>query len=361
MTAPCYLCGEPSKLEGLCQDCYNKDHPLIEFSTPLSIETCKKCGSVKVPGGWKTITPSTSDDVKEEQVGILLDREIKPLVKGVSLTLEEENRLDRVLHLRVYAVGRSDPSLDEHEEDYPLEIRFKHASCDMCSMMSGGYYEAILQIRADERAVTEEEEAAITALAKERTISAYGKDNKAFILDIMEDKFGFDIFFGSEHLCRRIVEELESLYYADRKDNYKLVSQEKGGKKKYRTTFLLRLPKYVVGDFVEVSGKPCQVLRIGKGGLSCYNLVDGSTFTVSKKSAKWRSVAFIASDSEKRAFTVVTNVYGQPIQVMDSTNYEMHDLDHNENTEGLEHGVTMYLLRHNDKWYIVPIPPKHGK
>ena len=66
-----------------------------------------------------------------------------------------------------------------------------------------------MQIRADERAVTEKEEKDITKIARERTIAAYGKDNKAFILDIMEDKFGFDIYFGSEHLCKRIAEALE--------------------------------------------------------------------------------------------------------------------------------------------------------
>ncbi len=331
---------------------------MIEFSTPLSIETCKKCGSVRIPGGWKTITPSTSDDIKEEQVGILLDREIKPLVEGVSLTLEEEKRLDRVIYLRVHAVGRSDSCLNEHEEEYPLEIRFTHGSCDMCNRISGGYYEATIQIRADGRPVTEEEEAAITALAKERTISAYGRDDKAFILDIIEDKHGFDIVFGSEHLCRRIVEELELLYFAERKDNYKLVSQEKGGKGKYRTTFLLRLPQYRVGDFIEVSGNPCQVLKIGKGGLSCYDMQKNHSFTISQKSVKKRHISFIALESEKRAFIVVTSVYGQPIQVMDSMTFEMHDLEYNENTKGLEHGETVYLLRHNDKWYLVPIMQK---
>ena len=361
MTAPCYLCGEPSVLDGLCQNCYNKDHPLIEFSSPLSIETCKRCGSVNMPGGWKIISPTSTEDVKEEQVGILLDREIKPLVEGVSLTLEEVNRLDRVLHLNVRATGRSDPSLDEHDEEYPLEIRFRHSVCDMCSKISGGYYEAILQIRADERLVTEEEETAITNIAKERTISAYGKDDKAFILDIMENKYGFDIYFGSTHLCKRITDELESRYLAERKDNYKLVSQDRGGKGKYRTTILLRLPHFVIGDFVEVSGKLCQVLNISKRGLACYNLHDGERITVSKKSARWRTLKFIAEESSKRSFTVVSNVYGQPLQVMDSVSYELKELEHSELTEGIEPGAVIHLLNHEEKWYILPSLPSSGE
>ncbi|MHA1906550.1 MAG: 60S ribosomal export protein NMD3 [Candidatus Thorarchaeota archaeon] len=354
MTAPCYLCGEPSVLDGLCQTCYDKDHPLIEFSSPLRLEICKRCSSVKIAGDWKTIRAVSDEDAREKQVGLLLDREIKPLVKGVNLTLEEEKRLDRVLHLRIHASGRSDPILDEHHEEYPLEIRFNNSICDTCSRISGGYYEAILQIRAEDRPVTKEEEEAITNIARERTISAYGKDPHAFILDIMEDKFGFDIYFGSEQLNKRISDELEFLYLAERKDNYKLVSQERGGKGKYRTTTLLRLPRYVIGDFVEVSGNLCQVLNIGKGGLACYDLDKNQRITISKKSARWKSVKFLAKESAKKAFTVVSNVYSQPLQLMDTLSYEIQELEQNDLTTGIKSGDVLHLLNHDDKWYILP-------
>jgi len=354
LTAPCYLCGKPSVLDGLCQSCYDKGHPLVEFTSPLSIETCKRCGSVKIPGGWKTVGGKSQDEEREKQVEILLDMEIKPLVEDVNIILEEENRLDRVLHLRVHAIGRSAPSLDEHEEEYPLEIRFTHSICDTCSMISGGYYEAILQIRADDRPVSETEEKEITEIARERTIAAYGKDNKAFILDIMEDKYGFDIYFGSEHLCKRVAEEIDALYLSERKDNYKLVSQERGGKGKYRITILLRLPRYIVGDYVEVSGNPCQVLKIGKGGLECYDLVTRQKFTVSKKSAKWRTISFITEESSKRAFSVVSNVYEQSIQLMDSESYEMLEIEPTEEIKLVESGMTIHLLNYQGRWYVVP-------
>lgn len=341
-------------MEGLCQKCYNKDHPLIEFSTPLSVETCKRCGAVKVPGGWKTINGRTPDEVREEQVQILLDAEIKPLVKGVNISLEEENRLDRVLHLRVIAQGRSAPSLDEHEETYPVEIRFSNSICDTCSMMSGGYYEAILQIRADSRPVNEDEERSIAEFVTERTISAYGRDSRAFIVDVINDKYGVDFYIGSEHLCRLIAEEIESLYLAERKDNYKLVSQERGGKGKYRITILLRLPRYSIGDFVKISGHPCQVIDLGKGGLACYDLIDKQNFTINKKSAKWQTLSFIAEESQKRPFSVVANVFGQPLQVMDTKTFEIVEISQSEDTLSVQSGDVIYMLKHEDEWFIVP-------
>ncbi|MFW9918467.1 MAG: 60S ribosomal export protein NMD3 [Candidatus Thorarchaeota archaeon] len=353
MKAPCYLCGEPSVLDGLCQNCYNSEHPLIGVNTPLSITTCKKCGSMQVPGGWKTLSSVGSDDQREEQIGILLDMEIKSLGHEISVEIEEANRLDRVLHVRLHITGKSSPDLDAHTEEYPVEIRYNHATCDMCSMMSGGYYEATLQIRANERPVTEEEQERVVEIARDRTIAEYGKDKGAFILQIDDTKFGLDLFFGSDLLCRKVADEVEALLLADRKENFKLVTQERGGKRKYRITIVLRLPQYVVGDFIEVVGNPCQVLGIGKGGLACYDLVERQRFTINQKSSKWRTIIFIAKGTEKRAFSIISNVYGQPLQIMDSKTYEIREIEDDSIREGLS-GDTLYLIEHNQRWYLVP-------
>ncbi len=298
---------------------------------------------------------STSDAEyqKEEQIGILLDQEIKPLGTDLSVEIEEENRLDRVLHLLLIVSGKSAPELDEHTEEYRVEIRLNYATCDMCGMMSGGYYEATLQIRADDRSLTEDEQDRIVAVARERTIAEYGKDNRAFILQIDETKFGLDLFIGSELLCRRIADEIEGLFLAERKENYKLVTQERGGKRKYRITILLRLPRYALGDFIKVLGNPCQVVNLGKGGVACYDLVEKQQFTVTMKSSKWRTIEFLAEAGSKRAFSIVSNVYGQPIQVMDSETFEMVDID-DDSIREINQGDTIYLLRVEDLWYYVP-------
>ncbi len=353
MKAPCYLCGEPSVLDGLCQECYNGEHPLAEVKTPSTITTCKKCGSIQVPGGWKTLSSTDADDQREEQVGILLDMEVKPLGHDLSMDIAEENRLDRVLHLRLYVTGKSSPELDAHTEDYPVEVRYNHATCDMCSMMSGGYYEATLQVRADNRPVSEEEQDRIVEIARERTIAEYGKDKGAFILQIDDTKFGLDLFFGSDLLCRRIADEIETLFLADRKENFKLVTQDRGGKRKYRITIVLRLPQYESGDFIEVAGNPCQVLEMGKGGLSCYDLVEKHRFTINQKSSKWRTILFIAKGSEKRAFSIVSNVYGQPIQIMDSKTFEIREITDETIRAGIS-GDTIYLIEYNQHWYLIP-------
>ncbi|MHA2432108.1 MAG: NMD3-related protein [Candidatus Thorarchaeota archaeon] len=210
LTAPCYECGAKAAVEGLCAACYEKAHPLIEVRSPLTLYSCKRCDAVKVPGGWKPITgePLNPSDLLQHQVRTLLDHEVQRFIDGVNIQFAEEKKLDRVLHIAVSVSGRSHGSIPAHIERYPVEIRMKYGTCDTCSMMSGGYHEAVLQIRADERQVTESEEEEVMTIITEMTVADYGKDARAYVSETSRNKHGLDLKIGSEHLCRRIADEI---------------------------------------------------------------------------------------------------------------------------------------------------------
>ncbi len=356
MPAPCYLCGAPSVVDGLCADCYDKEHPLMKIDPLVRLVVCKRCGAVKIPGGWHTIESSPEDEeiAREEHVSIVLNREVKTLGEDLEVTIVETSKLDRVLHINLIARGKSHPDLLPHMEEYPVEIRFDYGTCDTCGMMSGGYHEAIIQIRADERLVSESEQEDIADLATDLTVSEYGKDERAFIIEIDETKFGLDFYIGSEHLARRIADEVEIRYLAERKENYKLIGQEKGGKEKFRITILLRLPRFSIDDFIQVSGNLCQVLDMGRGGLACYDLVTREHFTINPKSSRWESIQFVTSNSSTREFMVVANAYDQPIQLMDQESYEIlevesegirpEDIEPGNVVEGIEYEGDIHIL-----------------
>ncbi|MHA1905135.1 MAG: hypothetical protein ACW968_14095, partial [Candidatus Thorarchaeota archaeon] len=84
------------------------------MSTPLNILVCKRCGAIKVPGGWKTLQRPASDpeEQMEQQVDVLLQKEVKPLSKDLELTVQEDKKLDRVLHVTLVVKGKSDESLE---------------------------------------------------------------------------------------------------------------------------------------------------------------------------------------------------------------------------------------------------------
>jgi nonsense-mediated mRNA decay protein 3 len=343
-------------IDGLCAECYRRAHPLVEVRSPLKLLACKRCGSVQVPGGWKTIPqhPSDSEELIERQVEILLQQEVKLNADDVQIEYSEEKILDRVRHILVVASGSSDSSLAEHSESYPVEVRFSYATCDTCAMMSGGYYEATLQIRADERSITDKEADEIVSVVTDLTVAKYGKDVKAFVTEVSRDRYGLDFKIGSEHLCKRIADDLQQRYLAQRKQNYKLIGEDKGGKKKYRITILIRLQRFTLGDFLRIESAPCQVTAMGRGGLSCYNLNDGNRFTINPKSAKWRTIEFIAPESDKRQFMVVSNLHNQPVQIMDSESFEIHEIDQQDLTIDVSNGDTAFGLYLENRVFLIP-------
>ncbi len=356
LTAPCYECGAKAAVEGLCAACYEKAHPLIEVRSPLTLHSCKRCDAVKVPGGWKPIldAPIDPSDLVQRQIRMLLDHEVRRFVDDANIEFVEEKKLDRVFHVAVSASGQSHESLPSHTERYPVEVRMKYGTCDTCSMMSGGYHEAVLQIRADGRQVSESEEEEIMTIISDMTIADYGKDAKAYVSETTRSKHGIDLKIGSEHLCRQIAGELESRYLAQRKENYKLIGQDRGGKRKYRITILIRMQRFTPNDFVSVGGSPCQVLSMGKSGLACYDLKARQSFTINMKSSKWRALEFISPESAKRQFMVVTKVYGQPVQLMDSQTFEMFEIDDESLFQDTKEGETIFGIVLDRRVYPLP-------
>jgi nonsense-mediated mRNA decay protein 3 len=357
MTAPCYLCGTPSVVDGLCGDCYAKEHPLVTTPSVINLLSCKRCGAVKVPGGWKVIlnTEPNTEEMLEQQLDIALDREIRINVPESEMLVEIEKRLDRVLKINLMITGRSHPSFDTHSETYPIEIRLEYGTCDTCGMMSGGYHEAILQVRADERFLTDEEIRDVQELVASRTINEYGKDTKAFVTHVSETKFGLDFMIGSEHLCKQIADELQSKYLAERKDNFKLIGQDRGGKEKFRTTILIRLLRYTTGDIIRVLNEPCQVLDITKGGVSCINLIDRNTFTMNPKSAKWRTIEYLVGAEDINEYMVIARTPDNSVQVMDSESYQIYEIGDNLVDPDIENGEKIRAVIIEDRLYPVQL------
>ncbi len=356
LAAPCYLCGEEAVVDGLCNNCYDEQHPLMEVPTPIPLLACKKCGSVKVPGGWHKISigKMNAEELAETQIDIILEQEIKLFYKGLTLALEEDKKLDRVTHLIVTATGKSHESIPPHDEEYPVEIRFRYGTCDTCGMMSGGYYEAILQMRADGREISDDEKKELTTAVTDMTVARYKSDDKAFVTMVDDTKHGIDYYIGSEPLAKDIADKFESKLIAERKENYKLVGEDKTGKKKYRVTILLRLPRFSIGDFVFISEHPCQVLAMGRGNLTCYNLVRRERLTINPRNAKWRTIQFLAPFTERREFMVVTHVYGQPVQIMDSENFDVIEVEESAFDSKIISGMKIHGLLVEDQLFILP-------
>ena len=93
---------------------------------------------------------------------------------------------------------------------------------------------------------------------------------------------------------------------------------------------------------------------MGKSGLGCIDLSDSTRFTVALKSAKWRTIEFLAGADAVQQYMVVSNVYGQPLQLMNMETYETVEHDSGEMGSSFEAGMHVDGLVHDGVLYLLP-------
>ncbi|PIO02179.1 hypothetical protein COX86_00145 [Candidatus Micrarchaeota archaeon CG_4_10_14_0_2_um_filter_60_11] len=109
----------------------------------------------------------------------------------------------------------------------PTEKHFTR-TCLECTLESGGYHEAVIQVRGPH----DEARRLMTNLARQiRKIT--------FITAIHDEKFGYDIYVGRK---RGAFEAIRALDLHCKKTN-KLITQTREGKPVYRATYCVRIPE----------------------------------------------------------------------------------------------------------------------
>jgi nonsense-mediated mRNA decay protein 3 len=211
-------------------------------------------------------------------------------------------------------VVREEPVHAEAE----TEVRIQRTACDMCSRESGGYFEAIVQIRAAGRFPTEEEKRRCMAIAREAMESMKKKgDRLAFISDVLEQKEGLDLYMGSMNASRQVCRLITSELGGSFSESPTLVGM-KDGKNVYRVTFSVRLPEFRPGDVIRFREKIIQIKSSGKkvNGIS---LEDGSRFISTPEELKGAEKIGNMADA---VLTVLVSIEDNAILVLDPETYE---------------------------------------
>jgi nonsense-mediated mRNA decay protein 3 len=186
----CPRCGESDNkkefVDSFCIDCL----PIkIEHPKKFEYERCKKCERIKVITYWKQFEKASFDFDNSEIV---------------------------------FDLGEKRKNLEIRRK---IDIAIKTTICPDCNKISGGYFEACIQLRGEEKKVTK---------MASKIIEMVG--NKTFLSRTEETENGLDLLFGSSKAIVGIVNELGYRVTITKK----LVGQEQG-KRLFRTTFLIRL------------------------------------------------------------------------------------------------------------------------
>ncbi len=191
-------------------------------------------------------------------------------VEGAWVEVEGHPQDERHVRFTVAMRGAIDDV--EVEETGSLLLRQKRGVCDRCSRIAGGYYAAIIQVRATDRPVTSIElDKSHKILASELDRQRVGGNRFSFLAKSGPEHGGYDYYIGDIDAARGACRILSKRLGASVTESPKLVGR-KEGVDVYRITFLVRIAWLAPGDYVEHEGDPFMVLSVDRGRVSCINV-----------------------------------------------------------------------------------------
>ncbi len=187
-----------------CIDCYI---PKIKMPKKFVVEICKRCGRIKVKGEWKKIS--------FDELGDYLGAKIKGEdVESAWVDVEEGIAYITMVKNNEIEIKRK------------VNVEIKYTTCRECSKISGGYYEAIIQVRGNPNKIE---------VVSRKIVKMLNKST--FVSKLKELKEGIDIYSGSSKEALRVIQELGFKGY---KLSRKLAGL-KEGKRIYRLTIAIRV------------------------------------------------------------------------------------------------------------------------
>lgn len=317
----CPKCGE--EIDGLCLNCTNLDE--LVWLDDLEVITCPRCGSFKVEGKWRVL--------RFEEV---VDHLIFKLMR-VHPELEVEDILVEYEPFTVRIIGKVSNTNVEVVKCPNLKILKE--TCIRCSREAGGYYESILQLRADGRAL-EKEEIERTNEIIDEVLSSEKDNQKAFVTKVVERKEGIDYFFGGRDIGRKVSRKLINEFGGEIKES-KTISGRMDGRDLYRFTYLVRLPIYKNGDVVREKDKICVVTNVRlKKAMDIKN----------RQTVTLKNPELVAKKNEIKKGIVVQ----KDEHVVELIHSDTNKVVFAEKTAEFEIGDEVFILECDNKFYAIP-------
>jgi len=263
----CPLCGRPSPRGEVCGPCRVGKTQWLECPPRVQVVVCPTCGARREAGVWSEM-PDEWDDTVQNLVRRALV--IHPALQDttVDLAVREKSANRSLVECTVRGRLFSVPV----EGSCTVEVEQKKEQCDRCSLISGSYYEGIVQVRGTGRrpAPREIEESRRITDATLESMAAAG-ERLAFVSKWDEHRDGLDITVGSQRLGKEIASAITQSLGGRFTTHPKLVG-EKAGKQIFRVTYSVRLPRYSRGDILVVRGRYAEVIGVEGRLFRCLDL-----------------------------------------------------------------------------------------
>jgi nonsense-mediated mRNA decay protein 3 len=259
----CVRCGSTDRpmVGALCVRCWIEAHPPLRLPGRVSLVVCPMCGARQVGDHWEPGPPPGV--LRAEDLRRAL--EVDPKVTLRSLSWEESGDNPQLRPVRARA--RLELKGEEWDAECATEVHLTYHVCPECSRKQGRFYTARLQLRGDASGGLRQGRELREWLKRlwvrlERDLPAPVKRALSFEEELKE---GWDIYFTGSTEARSAARALRDRYRARYQETASLYSR-KGGQDIYRVTFLLRLPRALPGDHLELEGRLYRLVRYGPQG-----------------------------------------------------------------------------------------------
>jgi nonsense-mediated mRNA decay protein 3 len=342
----CPICGRPADnlVDGRCRDCFLKTFTLARIPHIVRTIICPLCGAVKKGRRWEGNTAELEDVIQE---GIKEALKLDPDSGDVNVSIDLTSSDPSIYHAGI----RVDASVKGIRTNAALktEVRVSSETCDTCSRISGGYYEAVVQVRAEGRFPDKEEQVQLVELIEEVIERQYRKGYRlAFITKVDELPEGTDVYIGSNSSARQACKLAAERFGCNYSESPSLIGK-KDGKDIYRITYSLRLPRFVPGDIINTGGDGVLIRHSGK---RTTGLLLGSGLEFSENTNRLKNAAKIA-DVEDAVDAVLVSVEDDIVQVMHPTTFRPVTLKKPAHLSG-RGGKDIRIVVIGDEIFILP-------
>ena len=344
----CPECGSTDKkmVGDICIDCFLKDFQMIELPKRIEVQICSHCNSKLEEGKW-------SDEFlpEEEIIYRALERNIKVAdeVSNEIINLEIDQMKGTLAECYVEVTGEVEGT--QIEEIHDTEVKILKTVCPSCSKIQSGYYESVVQFRADNREIKPEEYAKADEIV-ERTLQKQSKSDKlAYCPQRAKLKEGYDYYIGSFKSGNKVAEALKEEFGGVMKESPRLISEDKStGKGLYRVWISIRIPEFEIGDFIKFENKILYVHSIGKNSIVGEEISTNKKHNIPMKNMD--DIELVKKADEIETTTVISKS-PQIMQILDPIDYSAVDLDMKEEYDKYNVGDEVRLIRLDNYIYLI--------
>lgn len=352
----CIECGKEDEelFEGLCHSCFAEGNKLISIPPELEVEVCAHCSSLHIGDRWQE-TKQSEEDLVAETIAQASVTDVN--AEDVVLEIDLINQRGSLLELLVKANGTVLGVPIERE--FKVNVKINRNACPECSKYASGYYEAVLQLRADERLLNNEEIQTADEIIRNLLEKLSRTNRMAYLSQRLVLKEGVDYYFGSYKAARKISNTLKEHMGGMIGESPRLMGRDKSaGKDLYRIWISLRLPIFQKGDFLAYENHLGQVID-----LSGRKIISMDLETLENVSISWRHYAnleIVATRDEVKT-TTVTSKSPTELQLLHPDTYQPLDLTMIPGLTDINIGEEVEVIEIRGKLYIIPPKKDYNK